>query len=213
MALAVWKGKVQSAQQQQELEEIKRVRDELLDAKQEVGVLLEQLEVVSEKVVEELSAKVDEMRQYELKTTDIDRPGTDPETDMIGQAHSETTDDLPEIDETAASLEEGPDAEDADNSQGGIEVDSFSSFKPRNVSRNSTGKTIMFPGRKDSGSRSESVASGKEPEQGLSPKHQMVYAMDKLGYSEEEIAKQMKIGKGEVKLLLQLKRKGEEVNA
>lgn len=46
----------------------------------------------------------------------------------------------------------------------------------------------------------------------IPPKHQMVYAMADLGHTEEDIAKQMKIGKGEVSLLLQLRRRGEEGN-
>ncbi|MHB9093677.1 MAG: DUF6115 domain-containing protein, partial [Eubacteriales bacterium] len=76
-----------------------------------------------------------------------------------------------------------------------------------------TSNTIIFPRRKDSFGDLKPVAGNSEPDVEIPPKHQMVYAMAKMGYSEEDIAKQMKIGRGEVRLILQLKRKGEEANA
>lgn len=47
---------------------------------------------------------------------------------------------------------------------------------------------------------------------GTTSKHQDVYALSDLGYSPEEIARKLAIGKGEVALILELKFKGEEVN-
>lgn len=65
-------------------------------------------------------------------------------------------------------------------------------------------RTIRSPQR-------QRVDTASESNQ-LQPKHLLVYNLAEMGYSEEEIAKELKMGKGEVSLLLQLRRKGEEGN-
>ncbi|KNZ70855.1 hypothetical protein Tfer_0535 [Thermincola ferriacetica] len=48
--------------------------------------------------------------------------------------------------------------------------------------------------------------------QAVPAKHQAVYSLAEMGYTVDQIAKQMSIGKGEVALILELKNKGEEIN-
>jgi len=200
VGLSFWRGKVQSAQQQEEFEGLKQIRDELVEAKKEVGTLLEQIEVVSEKVVQEISAKVEEAKLLEKEDNSSAIIEEDEEQDEPEEQDydDEYTDEPADLDlavrkallNSPVTLRQKTNARDAAKS-----------------------KTIMFPRRKNMFDDEQRLTvSQSQPVTEPSPKHQMVYAMAKLGYSEDEIAKQLKIGKGEVKLILQLKRKGEEAN-
>lgn len=192
IVLAIRKGKVQSAGTQGELLELKQVRDELAEAKKEVGSLLEQLEAVSEKVVGEISAKVEEVKLMDNTRYLYGEQADEDDSAAEEPAADELTEDEPIEDELVEREPAGAGA----------------------VGFSARGKTIIFPRRKENRMEKNPANTERiETTRELPPKHQMVYAMAKLGYSVEEIAKQMKIGKGEVSLMLQLKRKGEEANA
>lgn len=181
IGLALFKGRAQSAGESKDLAEFRQVRDELLEAKKEVGSLLEQLEQVSERIVEEITAKVKEVKKLEVR--DVPRST---ESNM----HQAGTEAEQELRQSIAQMRE--------------------SSRTR---ESRSGKTIMFPRVKGAvNAKPSDHDEKKEIVREMPPKHQMVYAMSQLGYSEDEIAKQMKIGKGEVSLMLQLKRKGEEAN-
>jgi len=189
VGLAFWKGKAQSAARQKELQEFKKVKEDLLEAKKEVGALLGSLETVSENVVEEITALVEEYKTIEKEKPENDDSGP-PEGPGEPDSISDRT-DQPEVTGT------------------GGEVPSQETAGPQG-----TAKTIMFPRLQVNPARKKTVSPGKsENETELPAKHQMVYALANLGYTVDEIAKQMKTGKGETMLILQLKRKGEEVNA
>lgn len=200
VGLSFWRGKVQSAQQQEEFEGLKQVRDELVEAKKEVGTLLEQIEVVSEKVVQEISAKVEEAKLLEKEENSSAIIVEDEEQDELEEHDydDEYTDEPADVDlAVRKALLNSP-------------VTPRQKTNARDAAKS---KTIMFPRRKNLFEDEQRLTvSQSQPVTEPSPKHQMVYAMTKLGYSEDEIAKQLKIGKGEVKLILQLKRKGEEAN-
>jgi len=200
VGLSFWRGKVQSAQQQEEFEGLKQIRDELVEAKKEVGTLLEQIEVVSEKVVQEISAKVEEAKLLEKEDNSSAIIEEDEEQDEPEEQDydDEYTDEPADMDlAVRKALLNSP-------------VTPRQKTNARDAAKS---KTIMFPRRKNMFDDEQRLTvSQSQPVTEPSPKHQMVYAMAKLGYSEDEIAKQLKIGKGEVKLILQLKRKGEEAN-
>ncbi len=201
VGMAIWLGRIQSRWQQKELQELKHVRKELLEAKKEVGSLLEQLEIVSQKVVDEISATIKEAKLLE------------------NQLSRQTVNNVSGADNaTGAGNVPGAGPEGNVTSPEDDNLEEHQRYKKS--AQKQTGpvnKTIIFPRQvtrqkeqygKDHNTATDQSYSFKE----IPPKHQMVYAMDKLGYSEEEIAQQMKIGKGEVRLMLQLKRKGEEAN-
>lgn len=213
LGLALWKGRAQSAGEQKELNEFRQLRDELLEAKKEVGSLLGQLEQVSERVVEEITSKVREYKS--LEALDNSRRN---ETAAIlsGKTDSSKSETLLPDDDYVEYEDEDDDEDNDSQALLAEEVVRHSvermreTIRPRSAIK---GKTIIFPRAKSAAEvKYTAAANRREPVNETPPKHQMVYAMSKLGYSEEEIAKQMKIGKGEVNLMLQLKRKGEEAN-
>ena len=209
LGLALWKGRVNSAEEQKELNEYRQLRNELLEAKKEVGSLLGQLEQVSERVVEEITSKVREYKSLEV--LDNYRRNETPPI-LSGKTESSETEILMLNDDDEEYEDENDDAQVCLAE----EVVRHSVERMRETTRSRSavkGKTIIFPRAKGTADVKNDAATGKkESASETPPKHQMVYAMSKLGYSEEEIAKQMKIGKGEVNLMLQLKRKGEEAN-
>ena len=206
VGLSFWRGKVQSAQQQEEFEGLKQVRDELVEAKKEVGTLLEQIEVVSEKVVQEISAKVEEAKLLEKEDNSSAIIEEDEEQD-----EQDEQDELEEQDYDDEYTDEPADMDPAVRKA--LLNSPVTPRQKTNARDAAKSKTIMFPRRKNMFDDEQRLTvSQSQPVTEPSPKHQMVYAMAKLGYSEDEIAKQLKIGKGEVKLILQLKRKGEEAN-
>ncbi len=197
VGLSFWIGKTESARQQEEFRQLNQTREELLTAKKEVGTLLEQIETVSEKVVQEISARVEEAKLLDKEQRIPE--GTDEENVELDEEIEEEIDR--EIEE---EIDEG------EKTRGSV----LQMRKKAYSEETAMGKKIIFPWRKDNFiNKGHSAANKNLPANETPPKHQMVYAMDKLGYSSEEIAKQLKMGKGEVKLILQLKRKGEEVNA
>jgi len=183
--LAVWSGRVQTAVRRQEMEDYKVLRADLIQTKKEVITLLGQMEQVSVKIVEEIEAKVEEARQYEVRSRKDD--------------HDIPNNEISEKFDTDRSEDPNVTGEDAKKA------------KPVN-SKLTGNNTIVFPRRHDTTGIEPASGTGS-PGQELTAKHQMVYALAQLGFSGEEIARQMNIGKGEVMLMLQLKRKGEEVNA
>lgn len=238
IVLALWMGRNQAVRERLELDEYKKVRDELAETKKEVGSLLEQLEEVSERIVEEITATVEEVRdskhagdivkaQGEDVSTDIDTQNTDtpdidkqdidgPEKkailsgDYLGDYEDEDEMNENEIDrskpEVIVELTGKP-----------TEIRTYHRGKPEvkpsiNTKPGSAGKTILFPRKVETYPEKPSGVNRNESGSEVPPKHQMVYAMAKLGYSEADIAKQLAIGRGEVRLILQLKRKGEEAN-
>ncbi|WP_418790208.1 hypothetical protein [Phosphitispora sp. TUW77] len=171
VGLAVWRGRVSDVIRQQEIQEYRQLKKDLRLARSDVEMLLDQLEAVSEKVVADVSAGIEEAEIIkDLKILEV--------------------------------MEKEKEKEKPQNNSG-----------PVSVTAKKTNNTIMFPrsfaSPEDEGASTASLVSKME----LSAKHQMVYAMERLGYPEDEIARQMNIGKGEVSLILQIKRKGEELNA
>jgi len=220
VVLAFWKGRNQAARERKELEEYKRVKDELVETKKEVGSLLEQLETVSVKVVEEITSTVDEVRRSgkevvpsDLDAKDVETPGNKPilSNDNLGDYDSKNAPEESELDEGIPELMvelTGRHTEKKTYHREKTEAKSRLNTKP-----GSNGKTILFPRKMETGKEKPVEVNYSESESEVSPKHQMVYAMERLGYPEDEIARQMNIGKGEVSLILQIKRKGEELNA
>lgn len=201
--LAFWKGRNQAAREREKLDEYKRVRDELAETRREVGSLLEQLEAVSERVVEEITATVDEARRS-VKDGSDDSSVDDDDQDENGENNENEMDEgTPEI---IVELTGRP-----------TEIKTYNRVKSQvrpgpNTKPGAAGKTILFPRIMESSPEKAAAANNSETAPVAPPKHQMVYAMDKLGYSEQEIAKQLAVGRGEIRLILQLKRKGEEAN-
>jgi hypothetical protein len=217
--LALVKGRSQAARERQELDEYKKVRDELVETKKEVGSLLDQLEAVSERVVEEITATVDEARRSGKGAVPADVVLQDivtPENkdilsgDYLGEYEDEIEIDPNEMDEgtpeVIVELTGKPTAIKTYHREK-TQVKSGINTKP-----SLTGKTFLFPRKIEGCVETPSAANHAESGPEVPPKHQMVYAMAKLGYSEADIAKQLTVGRGEVRLILQLKRKGEEAN-
>lgn len=244
VVLALWKGRNQTVRERLELDEYKKVRDELAEAKKEVGSLLEQLEEVSEKVVAEITAAVEEVRDSKHAGETADTQGNDvPPAGEIQTSETQASDtsasEVPDIKthDNKAVLSDGyldDDDDDEDEIEAPeidkgtpevivelsgkqTEIKTYQRGKPESRPRKnnqpaSGGKTILFPRKMEKYQGKPAAVNYTEPGPEVPPKHQMVYAMAKLGYSEEDIAKQLSIGRGEVRLILQLKRKGEEAN-
>ena len=201
IALAVWRGRVSDVIRQQEIQEYRQLKEDLRLARSDVEMLLDQLENVSEKVVTDISAGIEEAEI--LKDLNL---GEVTET-HTGEAIEADKEDAIEADEEdAIEADEGGTVEAKSRS---LEVNS----EPASAMTKKINNTIMFP-RNSASSADDAASIARQvlkPE--LPAKHQMVYAMERLGYPEDEIARQMNIGKGEVSLILQIKRKGEELNA
>lgn len=183
--LAFWLGRSQATREREELAEYKKIKDELGKAKIEVSSLLEQLKAVSEKVVEEITTTVHETRRSikETAVSAIETKGPE----QPNENYSGTLEPLDNHREPQA----GP----------GL-----------NIKSASVRKTILFPRKKERSSAKPGIVNPREAESDVPVKHQLIYTMANLGYQEAEIAKQLDLGRGEVRLILQLKRKGEEVN-
>lgn len=194
---ALWRDRLKDDKQKKELDRYKQIQSELADAKKEVNVLLQQLEAASERIVEEISFGLEEIestgqvwvdkmyRQSPVLTEDI--------------SLNENNDEVDKEVETKITLKPNPPTVLPQNSR---------------TSKNISGKTVVFPTVKNNENKQKSFSEmSRSSQEQMPPKHQMVCSMAMMGYSEEEIAKQMSIGKGEVRLILKLKRKGEEANA
>ncbi|MBU7008297.1 hypothetical protein [Phosphitispora fastidiosa] len=200
IALAVWRGRVCDVIRQQEIQEYRQLKEDLRLARSDVEILLDQLENVSEKVVTDISAGIEEaellkdLNSGEVSETDT---GVALEADT-GDANKADTGDANKADEGEAFA--------AKSRSLGV------NSGPASVMTKKINNTIMFP--RTSALPADDTADTARPGLNQLPaKHQMVYAMERLGYPEDEIARQMNIGKGEVSLILQIKRKGEELNA
>jgi hypothetical protein len=172
--IALWRGKVQSAARERELNELKQVRKQLTEAKQEVNALLEQLEIVSERVVEDITAKVEEVKTVKAELNN--------QTTRVIQATEVIPTDIIEKEEVKTEVQ------------------------PKN-------NTIIFPKiKKDSYKNHCKIPDIEYPPNEAPSKQLMIFALAQLGYSPDDIAQHLKMGKGEVKLMLQLKLKGDEAN-
>lgn len=193
IGLAVWRGRVSDVIRQQEIQEYRQLKEDLRLARSDVETLLEQLENVSEKVVTDISAGIEEAEIFkDLNTGEVTET-------QKGETIEADRGDAIEADK-GDPIEAQPRP---------LEVNSG----PASAMTKKTNNTIMFP-RISASPADDAVGTARpvvKPE--LPAKHQMVYAMERLGYPEDEIARQMNIGKGEVSLILQIKRKGEELNA
>ncbi len=203
IGLAVWSGRVTEIRRQQEVQEFRRLHEDLKLARNDVEKLLDQLETVSEKVVADISASIEEAETLKDLKIYEDSEEDSGETVKVKSVPEE------------AHSGPAPDTAEQDNKTEKANNTEKSSNNGLNKTK-ATGKnnTILFPrssvpqgGEQEGTSRSDS-----KPKE-IPAKHQMVYAMERLGYPEDEIARQMNIGKGEVSLILQIKRKGEELNA
>lgn len=194
---SLWKDWANETTLYKEKEESRRLLRELIHAKKEVRVLLDQLETVSEKIVDEISFGLEEIK-LQVSSAVENRSEKD-DTNL-------NPDNVPE--KTAASrlpkkLRLAKASSPSDVNTASLIPEKTAAPRKQKAVDNKKQKEPVI----------EKELSEKEPnEKQLPPKHQMVYAMAEMGYSDEDIAKQMKIGKGEVSLLLQLKRKGEEGN-
>ncbi len=162
----LWKEWAKEATLQKEKEDGRLLLNELADARREVQILLDQLETASEKIVDEISYGLEEIKIQ------------------------------------VSSAIEKPDDEAAAGNNKDEKTIKKSKVLKRTRSENSSKKEKS---KQTSAQKAQSAVVKEVP-----PKHQMVYAMADMGHTEDDIAKQMKIGKGEVSLLLQLRRKGEE---
>jgi len=193
IALAVWRGRVSDVIRQQEIQEYRQLKEDLRLARSDVEMLLDQLENVSEKVVTDISAGIEEAEI--LKDLNL------------GEVTETHTGEAIEADkEDAIEADEGGTVETKSRS---LEVNSG----PASAMTKKINNTIMFPRTSASPADDATGIARQVLKPELPAKHQMVYAMERLGYPEDEIARQMNIGKGEVSLILQIKRKGEELNA
>lgn len=190
IALALWKERKKENHITSEVNNYKQIRDELVTAKKEVQVLMEQLEAASEKIVEEISVGLEEIKHHSEQLavtadTTVEEFSTN---DVTEQGKEPVAREIPEFEAAPVKKKVPPIKKKADN-------------------------TIVFPSQKSKHWNKEAAATNEHPALSTPPpKQQMVYAMATMGYTEEEIARQMKIGKGEVSLMLQLKRKGEKEN-
>ncbi len=209
VGLALWLGKIHSHLQKKELQELKNIRSELLEAKKEVDSLIDQLETVSAKVVDEISTTIEEAKlvenklsQKSVQAVQTGSGGTSPDSE-----------DAEDYEQYSKGISSRPGLNKTLTAGNDLAVSIVTANHKPVQKEPAYGNTIIFP-RKSEGQmkKKEGAVDLDQLLKELPPKHQIVYAMDKLGYSEEEIAKQMKIGKGEVRLMLQLKRKGEEAN-
>lgn len=219
--LAFWKGRNQSIRDRQELEEFKKVRDELAATKKEVDSLLEHLEAVSEKVVEEITAAAEEARrsdndkgdkQQKVSAGEYLDENLDNEADADAEDDAEDDDDDEKDEKVSSTHGQTGSSGSTGFSQAMTGIQAYAQHKKNTPRPAGTGKTILFPRKPEGSPDRPSAAKHSEPDSEVPPKHQMIYAMTKLGYPEEEIARQLNIGRGEVRLIMQLKRKGEEAN-
>lgn len=204
VGLTLWRDKDRQARQKEELKEFKNIRDDLLKARKDVENLLEQLEKTSEKIVGEITSKLEEMEDLEeINELEKKRKKEEKKQEIIPQ--NLRNEDIIQNEEKNEIIHK-QDALKVTAAPSKSKAIPFPTDKrsSNNLSRNSNNKDI----RMRNGNSNDDAK-----ENGISPKQQMVYAMDKLGCSEEEIAKQTNMGKGEVRLILELKRKGEEHNA
>ena len=231
VVLALWKGRNQTARERLELDEYKKIRDDLAEAKKEVGSLLEQLEEVSEKVVAEITSAVEKVRdskhagETKEQAEDVSTPNETPASEA---PDIETSDNKAMLPDDYLDDDDENEIDEPETVDGTPEVIVELSGKPteiktyhrgipeprprKNNQQASGGRTILFPRKVENYPEKPTAVNYSEPGPEVPPKHQMVYAMAKLGYSEADIAKQLSIGRGEVRLILQLKRKGEEAN-
>lgn len=192
VGLALWKDRLRDIKRQKELQESIGIRDELLKVRKEGAVLLEQLEVASEKIVEEVSSGLEQIKWAKKEKNDYQSPF---EGSISGNFGTPVENTIVKSTKEINLL----------NDFNPIEINQVTQKKSKN-------RTIMFPPNKGISEKNEKQGDRDLSENRIPAKHQMVYAMARLGYSVDEIARQMKIGKGEVNLMLQLKRKGEEGN-
>lgn len=195
---ALWRDRLKDDQQKKELDKYRQLQRELADAKKEVDVLLQQLESASERIVEEVSFGLEEIQST-----------AEGWIDKMSQCKSETLTQDTCVNENTDEVNKEVDRNIKLTTNAPANFTSKGQ-KGKNVSSN----TVVFPTVKNNENKQKSSSETKQPyQEQMTPKHQMVCSMAKMGYSEEEIAKQMSIGKGEVRLILKLKRKGEEANA
>lgn len=172
-----WKDWTRESTLQKEKEDGRLLLGELADARREVQILLEQLETVSEKIVDEISYGLEEIKiqvsSAVEKRTDVEESDADTREGKTGSSR------------VVKRLRSGKAAVSGQTAGSKRQRE-----KPKNEQNSSPGKDTY--------------------EKDILPKHKMVYAMADMGHTEEDIAKQMKIGKGEVTLLLQLRQKGVE---
>ncbi len=198
IGLAVWRGRVSDVIRQQEIQEYRQLKEDLRLARSDVETLLEQLENVSEKVVTDISAGIEEAEIFK-----------DLNTGEVTETQKGETIEADRGDAIRGDAIEADKGDPIEAKPRPLEVNSG----PPSAMTKKTNNTIMFP-RISASPADDAVGTARpvvKPE--LPAKHQMVYAMERLGYPEDEIARQMSIGKGEVSLILQIKRKGEELNA
>lgn len=202
---ALWRDRNRQEKQKAELLEYKQIHEDLVKAGNDVKNLLEHMEQTSENIVEDITIRLEEIKDMEKSLREKVhqeselREKRDQEKELQARAILETL--IPDYVDTDKLLQKDEVVE------GASAANTIEFPVHKQVSANPTGK-----GKTNSKHKKQSV---KEPVvfNEATPKQQMVYAMSNLGYSEEEIARNMSIGKGEVRLILELKRKGEKNNA
>lgn len=198
---ALWSDRLKEVNQKKNLDNYKQLQSDLEDSKKEVEVLLQQLEAASERIVEEISFGLEEIESTAQKLA----ANMSPEKITADTVQISTGENYDEVE-----------VEKATHSQSMLRTNAETSVQVNGrTGRNAANNTVVFPTLKGIENKQKNSAEIKQSHnlEQMPPKHQMVCSMAKMGYSEEDIAKQMSIGKGEVRLILKLKRKGEEANA
>ncbi len=185
-----------------ELHTLNKVKKEVSQAKEDVNLLIKELNEVSEQVVENIAGKIKTLQESTTKELNAQK------TPIAPIAPNEPKEvEEPPVAHTSILVHSG--SEPSDKVQ---KVVSILESRNKEREREHYADIMRKPGRKKEINQSKEPQPTVNPNLAKSAKHQAVYSLAELGYSTEQIAKQMSIGVGEVALILQLKHKGEEVN-
>ena len=196
---ALWRDRLKEDKQKKVLDNYKQLQSDLAESKKEVDILLKQLESASERIVEEISFGLEEIESAAQKRAA-----------QLSQEKSPAVAQNNSTNENNHEVEKEVVREDVKENvkENSVQINERSG---RNLANN----TVVFPTLKSNENKQKNYTDIKQSnhQEQLPAKHPLVCSMASMGYSEEEIAKQMSIGKGEVSLILKLKGKGVEANA
>ena len=200
IGLAFWREKYRDLLRQRDMEEYRELNKDMRQTKEDVQQLMDELASVSEKVIEEINAGLEKAEALEEKAGAMEEKAENmAETPVTGKSESSKGSGLILHEKEPAEIRR-------------MVIRDKKEEKTNRIA-GTKNKTIIFPNNSEKPGAPKDKSQKPVLETEIPAKQQMVYAMDRLGYPEEEIARQMNIGKGEVRLILRLKRKGEELNA